>query len=65
MSAQINKHGAIQLIDALLNDDTRRIRLLTKALAKLGCSCVTRTAEVELEAHDCFCKYRNAIEDMS
>jgi hypothetical protein len=64
MSAQIDKYGAIQFIDVLLNEDTRRIRLLTKALAKLGCSCTTRTAEVELEAHQIFCRYRMKMEDM-
>ncbi len=64
MSAQINKHGAIQLIDALLTEDTRRIQGLVKALAKLGCSCVCKTAEVDLEAHDRFCRYRSAMEDL-
>ncbi len=64
MSTQINKHGAIQLIDALLTEDARRIQGLVKALAKLGCSCVTRTTEVDLEAHQRFCRYKMAMEDL-
>lgn len=64
MSAQIDQKGAIRLLGGLFKDDTRRIAGLTKALAKLGCSCVCKTAEVDLEAHDRFCRYRNAIEDL-
>lgn len=64
MSTQISQKGAIRLLGALFEDDDRRIRLLVKALARLGCSCVTRTAEVELEAHTCFCRYKMAMQDM-
>lgn len=64
MAAQIDKRGAFRLIEDLLSDDTRRIQGLTKALAKLGCSCVCRTAEVDLEAHGPFCRYRMAMEDL-
>ncbi len=64
MSAQINQKGALNLIDALLTDDVRVIGALIRALAKLGCSCTTRTAEVELEAHQQFCRYRMKIEDI-
>lgn len=64
MSAQIDRKGAITLIDAILTDDTRRYRLVVKALAKLGCSCVVKTAEVDLEAHQRFCRYRMAMEDI-
>jgi hypothetical protein len=41
------------------------IQDLTKALAHLGCSCVVKTREVELEAHQVFCRYRSKMEDLS
>lgn len=64
MSAQIDKHGAIQLINALLSKDVRVVNLLIRALADLGCSCITRTKEVELEAHQRFCRFRMKMEDI-
>lgn len=64
MSAQINPKGALNLIDALLTDDVRVISALIRALAKLGCSCITKTAEVELDAHSPFCHYRTKMEDI-
>ncbi len=64
MSAQIDQKGAIRLLGSMFKDDTRRIQGLVKALAKLGCSCVTRTAEVDLGAHGPFCRYKMAMQDM-
>jgi len=64
MSPQIGRDGAMQLIDAILTDDVRVVNALIKALAKLGCSCITRTAEVDLDAHTCFCRYKMAMQDM-
>lgn len=40
------------------------IQDLTKALAHLGCSCVVKTRETDIEAHQTFCRYRSKIEDM-
>lgn len=65
MSTQIDQKGALWLVDALLTDDVRVINALIKALAHLGCSCITRTKEVELDAHDCFCRYRMKMENIS
>lgn len=42
-----------------------KINALTRALARLGCSCCVKTREVDLEAHEVFCLYRSAMEDMS
>lgn len=57
-------HGVIELIDAILAEDTRIVRALTRACAKLGCSCTVRTAETNTTAHERFCNYRMAMENI-
>lgn len=42
-----------------------RIYRLTKALAHLGCSCTQKTRETDIEAHEVFCRFRQAMQDMS
>lgn len=41
-----------------------KVNALTKALAKLGCSCTQKTRETELEAHEKFCTYKMVMEDL-
>jgi len=49
---------------SLLAEANVQIQGLLKALAHLGCSCTCRTREVDLGAHELFCKYRNKAEDL-
>lgn len=52
--------AAVAMVEA-----AERIDKLTHALAHLGCSCTQKTREVDLEAHEIFCRYRNAMEDLT
>lgn len=42
-----------------------KVNALTKRLAKLGCSCCVKTRETDIEAHERFCQYRMALEDIN
>ena len=41
-----------------------KIIRLTRALARLGCSCTQKTREMDVEAHERFCQYRMAVENL-
>lgn len=42
-----------------------RIYKLVKALARLGCSCTQKTCETDIDAHEVFCRFRLAMQDLS
>jgi len=48
----------------LLAEANLQIQGLLKALAHLGCSCTCKTREVDLGAHELFCKFRMKAEDL-
>lgn len=59
------RHDQEPIAHAASNLALVRIYLLTKALARLGCSCTQKTRETDIEAHEMFCQFRMAMQDMS
>lgn len=64
--AKLDKVPAVTVVAAaMLATANIRLYKLEKALAKLGCSCTLKTREIEPEAHQQFCNFRVALEDLS
>lgn len=61
---KIPRAKTVEMLCIMFNEQDERIAKLTCALAKLGCSCTQKTRETDLEAHECFCLYKMAMEDI-
>jgi hypothetical protein len=62
---QIPRAKSIEMLCIMFTEQEELIAKLTKALAKLGCSCTQKTRETALEAHEVFCTYKMAMQDLT
>lgn len=68
---RIPRAKTVEMLAIMFNEQDERIgelqvqvTKLTRALAKLGCSCTQKTRDPDLEAHEKFCLYKMAMEDI-
>lgn len=62
---QITRGKAIELLGVMFLEQNQLITGLTKALAKLGCSCTQPSVSTALEAHTVGCRFRTAMQEIS